>query len=498
MTDERHDNLDEVKSGGVEGDSASETTQPGKTLLDDVATESPEDVVVREMLEHSIDLHRFTPAVEALDPADAADALEELESEDAAGVVFEMEDASAAQNLAEMQAPLASTVLEDLADEHGAGESAKYIELMDLDDAVDVLQEMPEELRDAVLSHVRMERANRLRMLLAFDPESAGGMMRPDCVVVNAEGTKEDAIEQMRGAEWWSFNRIFAVDGEGKLVGEVAIRDLLIAEPGAKISEMMGRDIDVLRPDLDREEIADAFERYEYTVMPVVNRADHLLGVVTVDDVMETIHDEATEDTYRMVGAGKSEAVYSGLGEKFKGRIPWLLVNLFTSVVAASVVFHFSGLFAKLTILAVLMPMIANQAGNAGQQSLAVTLRGLVLGEVRTSRVWPLIWRETLLGILTGAMVGATVGILIGGLSFTEEFGGQGLSWHLGMVVMLAMTGSLGVGCLAGTLVPLVMARLKRDPATASTIFLTMVTDTVSFLTFLGLAWVMLGLTAGG
>ena len=486
-SDEHNDNPKMDATASHAGNPADDHTQ-----LDDVAVESPEDVVVRELLDRSIDLQTFTPAVEALDPADAADALEELESEDAADVVYEMEDDTAAENLAEMQTPLAVTVLEDLADEYGPMEAAKYIELMDFDDAVDILQEMSDALRKSILGCIALERAKRLRMLLAHDPESAGGMMRPDCVVVNVEGKKRDAVRAMRDAAWWNFNRIFVVDDGGRLVGEIAMRDLLIADDDEPVRHLMGRDIDFLRPDLDREEIADAFERYDYTVMPVVGADDQLLGVVTVDDVLETIHDEATEDTYRMVGAGKSEAVYSGLADKFKGRIPWLVVNLFTSILAASIVFHFDDLIGKLAILAVIMPMIANQAGNAGQQSLAVTLRGLVLGEVRAKRIWPLIWREALLGLLTGAIVGAAVGITIGLLSMSGQF--SEASWYLGIIVAIAMTLALGVGCLAGTLVPLIMERLNRDPATASTIFLTMITDSMSFLTFLGLAWLFLGI----
>ncbi len=482
-----------------EADSETEstpTTSPREPLLqlEDVAVESPEDARVRVMMEHSIDLSAFTPAVEAMDAPDAADALEELDLDDAADVVHEMTDLTAAQDLAEMQTPLAITLLEDLAEEHGPEEPAKYITLMDLDDAADILQEMPSYLRQNVFDHVPVERANRLRMLLSFDPESAGGMMRPDCLVFDATGTKEDAIEQLRTTPWWKYHRVFCVDSTGKLVGEVTMRALIIAPDGSFLSDLMGRDIEILKPDLDQEEIADAFERYEYTLMPVVDDEDKLLGIVTVDDVIEVIQEEHTEDAYRMVGAGKSEAVYSSLGEKFRGRIPWLVVNLFTSLIAAFVVYQFQDTIVQIAMLAVLMPMIANQAGNAGQQSLAVTLRGLVLNEVRTKHIWPLILRETALGLLTGLLVGTLVGILVGILSIGGMV--EDASWTLGGVVALAMTGSLAVGCMTGTLVPLLLHYLKRDPATASTIFLTMVTDSMSFLTFLGLAKLFVHLAA--
>ncbi len=461
-----------------------------KSMLEDVTANSPDDDRIAEMMDNTIDVAAFAPAMAALEPADAADALEELDVDDAADVVYEMEDEVAAHDLAEMQLPLAVTILEDLACDHGPLEPARYIDLMDPDDAVDLLQAMSDEMAFGILNALPGEKAAILERLLVYDPETAGGMMTTEFVSVSNLLTRKEAIDRIREQSVWAFNIVYCVDSSEQLVGVVSFRRLLISEDDVTVDSIMTKSTEVIRPDLDREEIAEKFQRYDYTVMPVVDQADRLLGVITIDDVIDIIHEEQTEDAYRMVGAGKSEAIYSSVWDKFKGRFPWLIVNLFTSCIAAIVVLQFDDLIARIAVLAVLMPVIANQAGNAGQQSLAVTLRGIVLGEIRTTHVWPLVWRELGLGLLTGLIVGVSAGIFITILGATGIY--PEINWHLGTVVMIAMTGSLAAGCLVGTAMPLLMERLNRDPATASTIFLTMVTDSVSFLTFLGLARLVL------
>lgn len=457
-----------------------------RSQLEDVASDSPDEERVAQMLSHSLDIDVFVPAVQTLEAPDAADALEELATDEAADVVFKMDDQVSARDIAEMQRPIAVMVLEDLAEDYGPQEPARYLGLMDPDVAVDILQECPEDFRERILDALPPTRAVLLESLLRYEPETAGGLMTTNCVKVNSESTIGDAVEAIRNQEDTDLLFVFCVDDEQRLAGMLSPRELLVNNPDSLVKDVMRRQVDYLRPDLDREDVAEAFDRYDYTVMPVVDRAQRLLGVVTVDDVLDIIREEQTEDAYKMVGAGMGEAVYSGLWLKMRGRFPWLIVNLFTSLLAALVVLKFEDLISNVALLAVMMPVIANQAGNAGQQSLAVTLRGLVLNEVRQARVWPLIWRELALGLLTGAVVGTLVCTAI------ILFGLTGLwpsaSWRLGLIALFAMSTSLGVGCLTGTVMPLVMDRLKRDPATASTIFLTMVTDSVSFFTFLGSA----------
>jgi magnesium transporter len=344
-------------------------------------------------------------------------------------------------------------------------------------------------MREQILDAVPPANVVTLKQLMTFDPETAGGMMSHDFVRVDGKLTVAESIQVIRDHPAIDFTQIYCVDKGQHLLGVILPRHMLVAPPNTPVVDLIEEDhVGYLRPDTDQEEIAAIFERYDLHEMPVVDGARRMLGVVTVDDVLDVIREEHTEDAYKMVGAGRTEAVYSGLWVKFRGRLPWLLVNVVTSLVAAIVVLQFDDLIAELAILAVLMPVIANQAGNAGQQSLAVTMRGLALGELRGNRAWPLVRREIVVGILNGSLVGCMVGTLIIIMSLT---GLRDLPWELGFVVAAAMTVSVAVGCLVGSAMPLIINRLKYDPATASTIFLTMVTDTVSFITFLGLAWIL-------
>ena len=271
-------------------------------------------------------------------------------------------------------------------------------------------------------------------------------------------------------------------------------RRLVIAGPDERISDVCDREIAAIPPELDRETVAIEFEKYDYRALPVVDASNHLLGVVTVDEVLESIRAEGTEDAQKMVGAGREEMVFSTTAEKLKSRIPWLVVNLITSSIGALVVLQFEGLIAEIAILAVLMPVIANQSGNAGQQSLAVTLRGIVLDQVNEKVAARLLLRETMVGAINGLIAGVLVGSLVAGISLASGSD----TWRLGAVIAVSMTCSLTIGTFTGTGLPILMRRLGADPATASTIFLTMVTDSLSFLIFLGTAaslagWLELG-----
>jgi len=428
-------------------------------------------------------------------PADAADALETLEPADSAEVLHRMEEEAAAQALAHMEPPLAATVVQDVSRD----EAARLVALMNPDDAADLLQALSKSEADEILRAMPRRAAARLGQLALYEPETAGGLMTTEFLRLRSSATVAEAIERIRQRrEYLAENDIvtlFCRDDEGKIEGVVDLRALILAEPEQRVADIMDRDIIALRPDTDREEVADAFRRYHYLVLPVIDEDRRILGIVTVDDVLDIIHEEHTEDALKQVGAGRAEAVYNTLGSKLKARMPWLVVNLGTASLAAAVVFLFEGMVEVIGFLAVLMPVIANQAGNAGNQSLAVTLRGIVLGEVREERIGPLLLRETVFGFITGL----ATGVLLGG--FVGLLGAAGIvdaTWRLGLIAAIAMSGALALGCLLGAGIPILMQRLKFDPATASTIFLLMLTDMISFAAFLGLAsllrsWLLAG-----
>jgi len=455
-------------------------------ILREAETPPETDPKVAALVESDASPEQVASVVDTLEAADAADTLEAMDRGDSARILDAMEGERAAEALAEMERPLAaSIVVHDLSTEEAAG----LLCLMDPDDAADLVQALPEARAGEVLRAMPRRAAAEIGKLTLFDPESAGGIMTTDFVRLRAGGTVGDAREQVRrNPDELEHLDLYCVDDNGRLVGLVNIKSLLLGRSNQPLTDIMEREVVVLRPDQDREDVARIFDRYDHLALPVVDDDRGLLGIVTVDDVLDIIRAENTEDAYKQVGAGPGEAVYSPIMQKVRSRLPWLTLNLFTGALGAIVISRFEPLVADIAFLAVLMPMIANQAGNAGQQSLAVTLRGLVLGEIRKGRIGPLLAREVALGLISGAIAGLMLGVVVALLSAAHLIT---TPWELGVVVTVAMTGALGMGCLVGAGIPLLTHRLGFDPATASTIFLTMLTDATSFFAFLGLASVM-------
>jgi len=449
---------------------------------------SAPDERVAELLEsETATTEQLASAIEEQEAADAADVLEELDPEQSAAVLQEMEEESAAEALAHMDHHLAATVLADL-ESH---EAAEFLLLMEPDDAVDTLQALPRDEAEQILRAMPAPRAATLGKLARYDPDSAGGLMTTDVPWLDASLSIPRAIDALRANTAFTeaeppLPYVYCVDADNHLVGTLDVRRLLIARGEKTIDEIMDHEVDALSPTLDREDVAHEFERYDYIAMPVVDADRRLLGMVTIDDVIDIIRAEQTEDVMKQVGAGARESVRTTVRAKLAGRLPWLALNLLTSQLAAVTVLGFRDLIHHVEILAALMGVIANQAGNAGQQALAVTLRALVLDDIRPGKQFVVVAKEVAVGSISGILVGLLLlaaAALIGSLGLIPE-----LNWRIGLVGAVAMTAALTVGCLVGSAVPIVIDRLGRDPATGSTIFLTMVTDTSSFLTFLGLA----------
>ena len=459
--------------------------------IEDVGETSPHDQRVAALIEHTIDVPVLASAVEQQEAADAADTLETLPEEEAADVLELMDDQSAAEALAEMQMPLAVGVMGDLIEEE-LSYAARLLEVMAPDDAADLLQAIDESFREEALAAMPLASAAPLRKLIGFDRESAGGMMTTDYLALEQGMTVAAATEIIRSRTIPdSAQHLLVVGSDGRLVGVVGLRDLLLSGPQQRIGDLMRETVKAVRPGVDREQVAREFDRYDYAMLPVVDLDDRLIGIVTVDDVIDIIRDEQTEDVQRTVGAGAVEAVYSRLGEKFKGRFPWLGASLVMTCLAAIVVLFAHDMIARLPILAFLMALIAPLVGNAGHQALAVTLRGIVLDEVRRGRVWPLVAREGAVGLLSGLALGGLifVGLALLGLGSSVA----GASWQLGVVAAVSTTAAMTAGTLAGAAIPLVMRRVGADPAHASAIVLIMITDAVSFTILLGLSFTLMG-----
>ncbi|MSR18902.1 MAG: magnesium transporter [Phycisphaerales bacterium] len=488
MTDERDDIHDCVLGNTDATGDPSAPSGRTATRIESPVNLTAEDRLVAKLIEASVDAPELAGAVDLQEAPDAAATLESLTPVEATDVIEEMDIDAASEALAYMPTPLAVGMVEDLIDGDNFELAGKLLEEMAPDDATDILQAMPRRERERLLAVMASGHAHRIRELMTYPPQSAGGMMTTQYLAVRDHMTVGEATEVIRRTPTREqAQSAFVLDRKGHLVGTTGLLRLLLAKSDEKVAELCERQIDAIAPELDREQVAHEFERYRYVVLPVVDASNRLLGVVTVDDVIDIIRAEGTEDAQRMVGAGREEAVYSDVAVKFKGRFPWLLVNLFTSSLGAFVVFSFDEAIQTVAFLAVMMPVIANQSGNAGQQSLAVTLRGIVLEQVRAGRALPHVLREGSVGLINGALCGIMVGCVVALYGVVT-----GSTWHLGVVVAVSMTLTLVIACITGASLPLIMRRIGFDPATASTIFLTMITDSVSFFVFLGLASLLL------
>jgi magnesium transporter len=353
---------------------------------------------------------------------------------------------------------------------------------MSPDDAADVLDDLDSAHQELLLQRVEVEEAQEIEALMTFDSETAGGVMNTEITVVDQNLTADQAIQLIRNAAEESEIPYYAyiVDGTDKLVGVLSLRNLMLAPPRKPLREMVeNQQLITATYDVDQEEVAHQLTRYNFLALPIVDYAGRIMGVVTHDDVIDIIHEEASEDMLGMVGAGQDETVDTPWLRSVGMRLPWLVVNVANSILAAMVVHHFEGTIAQITILASLMPIVANLAGNAGQQSLAVMIRQLAMEGWDTKRAWYAVWRETQIGLVNGVAMGLI--ILMGVVILT----GQPI---LAGVMALALALDLIVGNTAGAMFPIVLKMLGRDPAQASSIFLTTVTDTMGFLLFLGLA----------
>lgn len=418
------------------------------------------------------------PDAEFVHPADMADHLENLSLEKQVSTLSRMSKEDAAEALAELDENMAVDVLENLDDDV----AAQIIAEMSPDDAADVLDELDEDHRDALLEKLDREDSEELRSLLNFDPDSAGGVMNTELILLEKNFTADEAIAHIRSemADKESPYYAYVVDEQQVLVGVLSLRDLMLARPGTIVGDAVsGQSVVSVTYDTDEREVASLLSHYNFLAMPVVDNEGHILGVVTYDDIMDIMHEEASADMLGMVGADPEESVDTPWLESVRKRLPWLFVNMINSALSASVVYMFEGSIAQMAVLAVLMPMVANQAGNTGQQALAVMIRQLATDRFDQKKAWMAVVREGKIGIVTGMAMAV--------VAFFAAWWFTGLPM-VGAVMGGALLCDMLLGAVAGGSIPLIFRALGRDPAQASSIFLTTITDGAGFFIFLGLA----------
>ena len=414
------------------------------------------------------------------EPADLADVLAALDEDERLAVVQALPPELSSQALAELPEDAhAEQTLAALSPER----AAEIVEELEDDDAADILRELEPEAQEAILQEVE-DRAE-VERLLKYEEETAGGRMTTHLVTVRDTATAADALEEIRrqSEEVEDFYQVFVVDGDRRLVGILPFKSLVVSRPERQIREfMVPADISV-KPDLDQEEVARLMARYNLPSVAVVDEGGRLLGRVTIDDVIDVVEAESTEDLLKFGGVSPDEELAAPWTDAVRSRLPWLTVNLLTAGLAGGVVYLFQETVQRTVALAVWMPVIAGMGGNAGTQALAVTVRRLALGLIPSDRLVRVVGKEVLVGITNGLAIGIMVGIVASLL-------GEGP--RLGMVVFLAMTGNLLVAGFAGAFIPVLLERFGVDPAIASSIFVTTFTDVCGFLLLLGLAgWLL-------
>jgi magnesium transporter len=415
-----------------------------------------------------------------LHPADQADLIAELEEEGRGALITAIPREDLARIIEYLPDQGRAVIIEEIAPE----ELAPLLDEVDDDIAVDILHELDDVRADDVLR--RMTRAWAVSPLLRHSDETAGGHMTRAFIALNGNWTVDRAITYLRRVrpDADSAYYLYVVDGQGRLEGVVSLRDLIIAPPGVLLSEIMQRDVRKARDDLDQEEMARLVQRYDLVALPVVDAEDRLVGVITVDDVLDIVEEEATEDIFKLAGIGVKEHALSPVLDSARRRLPWLLVNMVVGLFSAFIVTRFEDTIAKVAVLAALMPIIAGQGGNASIQTATIVVRGLALDEIDIGDLMRLLAKEVTLGCLKGMVFGSMLAVV------AYAWSGNGT---LAGVAAAAMFLNMLVASTAGVLIPMTLRfGLKVDPATAAGVFDTMLTDIMGFFIFLGLATLML------
>ena len=342
-----------------------------------------------------------------------------------------------------------------------------------------LLNRLEEDEREHYWGLLNAQAAAEIRALMAYQPDSAGQLMDPRVPSFRGELTAQEALARLRRTKWRGLSELYIVDEDGRLDVRVDIQDLALAEPGLMLTRIARKIADAVQDTAPREEVVEKMQQDAVTDLPVIDFDGHLVGVIRQAKLAFAVEQETTLDIQTMVGASRDERALSSAIFSVRKRLPWLQINLLTAFLAASVVGLFESTIAKYTALAVLLPVVAGQSGNAGAQALAVTMRGLVLREI-SLRHWPkVLIKEVNVGLMNGLAIAATTAL--GVYVWSRSFG-------LVLIISAAMVISMVIAGLAGALVPILLQKLGLDIAQSSSIILTTVTDVVGFFSFLGIA----------
>jgi magnesium transporter len=414
--------------------------------------------------------------VEPLHPADVADLIELAAADEREGLVAALAEIVDADVYAELNEHVRETLLDEMGPERVADLAGQ----LDTDDAVAIIEDLDQDEQQAVLRAMEPDDRAAVEEALTYPEETAGRLMQRDLIAVPEHWRVGQVLDYLRSSEELAtdFWEIFVVSPDHHPVGTCKLSAILRSQRTTSVSDIMLGEQTLIPVGMDQEEVALRFQKYALISAAVVDPSGRLVGMITVDDVVHIIQEEAGEDVLLLSGAGDGD-INEPVRETYFARIRWLIANLLTALVASFVIRQFEHSIERLAILAVLMPIVAGVGGNAGTQTLAVTVRAIATNQLTGSNRWRAVGRELRVALLNGITIAVIIGI---GVSLVLG------STSLGAVIACAMLFNILVAGLAGVLVPLTMERAGADPAVASSVFVTMITDSIGFLAFLGLA----------
>lgn len=352
---------------------------------------------------------------------------------------------------------------------------------MSNDDVADVLGVLNTGRRKELIKTMKSGDKAIIKQLLGYKDDSAGGIMTTEYIALYSTLTISEVIKKIKEItpETEYIETIYVMDKNKKIIGTSELRDILVANEKTKLEKITNENFVYVEPQMDQEEVARIVSKYDLNAIPVLNGRKRMLGIITVDDIVDVLEEEYTEDALKMAGVAKEETLDSTLFESITMRLPWLLVNLITAFLAALTVKAFESTIAKVVALSATMSIVTGMGGNAGTQTVSIIIRNLAMGKVKFDEVWHLLLKEIFLGAINGAIIGLVTGIIVALI-----YG----SAYLGIIIFLAMIGNLIISGFFGLLIPIILEKLKIDPALSSSIFLTTATDVLGFFLFLSLA----------
>ncbi|MBW2989376.1 magnesium transporter [Candidatus Woesearchaeota archaeon] len=440
----------------------------------------PNIAAVKELLEKD-DADKIKKVIEETESHDLAALINQLNDRNKIKFYLLLPTSISSDVLLELSKHSRKFILKSLKDKY----IASIIEKTESDDSADILGEFSEKKMRNIFAKLTKKKKEAVEELIKYEEDTAGGLMQSELLELPGTIKVSEAInlikKKIKDVE--GVNYVYITDSKDRLKGVITIQGLITHDQNKRLYQIMKKEVIKVRPELDKEKVAEIFRKEDLLAVPVVDKKGLLLGRVTVDDVLDVMGDEATEDMFKIAGMHPDESVFDPMRKSLKSRLPWLTVNLLTVLVAAFVVSIFQDTLQRLIILAAFLPVIAGMGGNAGTQTLTLVVRGIALNQLNLKNYKKVLFKEIMLGLINGLAIGVLTGVIayfwIG-------------NYMIGVVIILAMVIDLIVAGLVGTCIPLLLKWFKVDPAVASCIFITTFTDIIGFFSLLGIATLLI------